>query len=205
MFDPLDPRQVARIESVHRGFLYQHLYAAGCLLLAGQQGVRSITVELDEDAELELDTGDRLYAQIKTRASPLVLSDVADALERFERIRLEHQEGRRAGRASFLIVANVAPGPALRARIDAGGGLADDVTLLWPGTTVGVPPCLPPAWPSVRDAIIWCADRARALPMAALEPETLVWKLAGRVMLAATGQGQGHSFGAADLHTSSSS
>src|SRR5882762_1599848 len=71
MFDPLDPRQIARIESVHRGFLYQHLYAAGCLLLAGQHGVCSVTVEFDEDVELELDSGDRVYIQIKTRSSPL--------------------------------------------------------------------------------------------------------------------------------------
>jgi len=28
----LDPRQLERIQSVHRGFLYQHLYAVACLL-----------------------------------------------------------------------------------------------------------------------------------------------------------------------------
>ncbi len=31
----LDPRQLNRIESVHRGVLYQHLYVANCLLRAG--------------------------------------------------------------------------------------------------------------------------------------------------------------------------
>ena len=30
----LDPAQLKRIESVHKGFLYQHLYAVGCLFLA---------------------------------------------------------------------------------------------------------------------------------------------------------------------------
>jgi hypothetical protein len=28
----LDARQLSRIEATHRGFLYQHLFAAGCLL-----------------------------------------------------------------------------------------------------------------------------------------------------------------------------
>src|SRR5450759_1074148 len=34
-FTVLDSRQLERIQSVHRGFLYQHLYAAACLLRAG--------------------------------------------------------------------------------------------------------------------------------------------------------------------------
>ncbi len=34
MPDVLDAAQLVRIEAVHRGFLYQHLYAVGCLLLA---------------------------------------------------------------------------------------------------------------------------------------------------------------------------
>lgn len=32
--DVLDPAQLKRIESLHRGFLYQHLYGVGCLFLA---------------------------------------------------------------------------------------------------------------------------------------------------------------------------
>ena len=62
-------------------------------------------VELDEDVELLTDNGDRLYVQIKTRSSPLIASDIGGALERFERIRLEHQEGRRSGAPSFVIIA----------------------------------------------------------------------------------------------------
>lgn len=50
--DVLDIVQLKRIESVHRGFLYQHLYTVGCLLLAQEAGVKSIMVELDEDIEL---------------------------------------------------------------------------------------------------------------------------------------------------------
>lgn len=200
IFDPLDPRQVARIESVHRGFLYQHLYAAGCLLLAGEREIRSVVVELDEDVELLTDNGDRLYLQIKTRSSLLIVSDISGALQQFERIRLEHQEGRRSGAPAFVIVANVAPGPELRARVDA-SGLPEGVTLLWPGATTSAYACLPPAWPSVAEAVTWCAGQARLLPLATLEPETLVWKLAGRVMLAATGEPSRHAFDTTELHT----
>ena len=41
----LDPRQLVRIEAVHRGFLYQHLYLANCLLRAASAGVEKILVE----------------------------------------------------------------------------------------------------------------------------------------------------------------
>lgn len=199
MFDPLDPRQIARIESVHRGFLYQHLYAAGCLLLAGRHGVRSVIVEFDEDVELALESGDYVYLQVKTRSSALVQSDINDAFDRFKRLRIEHQEKRRSGRATFVIVANVQPGPELQERVDA-QDLPESVLLLTPGV---VPPsaCLPPAWSCVADSITWCTDRAQALPMAMLAPETLVWKLAGRVMLASAGQAPGHSFHTVELHT----
>ena len=46
----LDRRQLARIEAVHRGFLYQHLYAVACLFRASSAGVTHIVVENDEDA-----------------------------------------------------------------------------------------------------------------------------------------------------------
>lgn len=200
MFDPLDPRQVARIESVHRGFLYQHLYTVGCLLLAGQRAVRSVSVELDEDVELLADSGDLLYIQVKTRSSPLISSDIAGALARFEQIRLEHQEGRRAGSPSFFVVANVAPGPELRALVEA-QKLPQGIALVWPDAATATPECLPPAWRSVVDAITWCVGQARALPLTMLEPETLVWKLAGRVLLAATGESPGHAFSTSELHT----
>ena len=48
---PLDARQLARIEHVHRGFLYQHVYAARTLLgLRGTDAV--LVVEHDEDVEV---------------------------------------------------------------------------------------------------------------------------------------------------------
>lgn len=197
MYNPLDPRQLTRIEAVHRGFLYQHLYAVGCLLLAGHSGVRAIIVELDEDVELEYDNGDRRYLQIKTRSGPLIQSDIDGALARFERIRLEHAAGRRCGTPSFAIVANVPPGRDLATRV-ADHGLPGDTILVTPNTSQTLPAGMPPAWFDVAQAVAWCAEHARS-PMAMLEPETLVWKLAGRVLLAATGQGAGHGFETADL------
>lgn len=199
MINPLEPNQLTRIESVHRGFLYQHLYAVGCLLLAVQNQVRSVIVEFDEDVELELENGNHVYIQVKTRLEPLVLSDIAKALERFDRLRLEHQEGRRGGLPSFVIVSNAVLGPGLSAWT-AEGGLGTDVSIIWPKGAVGAHIDVPPAWPSVAEAIEWCSNKARQLPMSLLEPDTLVWKLAGRVQHASMGQAPGHSFSAADLH-----
>jgi hypothetical protein len=45
----LDPVQLARIEAVHRGFLYQHLFAVACLLMASGTRASAIIVEADED------------------------------------------------------------------------------------------------------------------------------------------------------------
>lgn len=66
----LDPTQLVRIEGVHRGFLYQHLYAVECLLLASRSGASSIIVERDEDTEIVFPHR-RIYVQIKTRSEPL--------------------------------------------------------------------------------------------------------------------------------------
>ena len=55
--DVLDVTQLIRIEAVHRGFLYQHLYTVGCLLLAQAAAVDVVMVELDEDIELVTDQG----------------------------------------------------------------------------------------------------------------------------------------------------
>ncbi|WP_249539693.1 dsDNA nuclease domain-containing protein [Escherichia coli] len=64
--DVLDSAQLVRIKAVHRGFLYQHLYAVGCLLLAQKVSVETVTVELDEDIELN-SVQERIYVQVKTR------------------------------------------------------------------------------------------------------------------------------------------
>jgi hypothetical protein len=171
------------------------LYGAACLLLAGANAIRTITVERDEDLELELASGDRTYIQVKTRTAPLQYGDIRGTLERFEAIRLEHRQRRRPGHPSLVIVASAAPGPELREHVDA-NGLPADVRLLWPGAAGGVD--LPPAWADISEAVRWCEERARALPMSTLEPDTLVWKLAGKVQFAATG-GADHAFRAEDL------
>ena len=80
---PLDPAQLVRIESVHRGFLYQHLYATACLLTCGRQQGNITIVERDEDIELITQTH-RYYLQAKTRSKPLQPGDIGDALERFD-------------------------------------------------------------------------------------------------------------------------
>jgi hypothetical protein len=41
----LDPSQLVRIESVHRGFLYQHLYTVGCMFMSVDSDTTSIVVE----------------------------------------------------------------------------------------------------------------------------------------------------------------
>lgn len=100
----LDPRQTTRIEAVHRGFLYQHLYAVGCLLLAEKHEVTSVSVERDEDIELQ--HAGRTYIQVKTRIKPIIPSDIVGALERFDTLRTDHESGLRCGKAQFFVVMN---------------------------------------------------------------------------------------------------
>jgi Cap4, dsDNA endonuclease domain len=75
----LDSRQLAQIEAVHRGFLYQHLYAMACLFMAASSGVLELVVESDEDVEIALPDA-RTYVQVKTRSRPLIFSDIESAL-----------------------------------------------------------------------------------------------------------------------------
>ncbi len=78
----LDSRQLAQIEAVHRGLLYQHLYAMACLFMAARSGVLELVVENDEDVEIALPES-RIYVQVKTRSAPLIHSDIDSALKRF--------------------------------------------------------------------------------------------------------------------------
>jgi hypothetical protein len=195
----LDARQLARIEATHRGFLYQHLYAAGCLLLAASAGAVSVLVERDEDVEIKLP--DRcVYVQVKTRTRPLTQNDVKGALSRFKTLRATHASGARPGKASFWILSNTACGPALLAEIRSGYWPVD-VTVRWPGHNGQLDAALPPAWVDAAEAVAWCAALAASLPLAALVPETLVWKLAGLVTLASSGTApyENHAFHAEAL------
>jgi hypothetical protein len=194
----LDPRQLVRIEAVHAGFLYQHLYAAACLFEAARTGVTHVVVENDEDVELVRD-GERIYAQIKKRAANLIFSDIEGALERFDAIRAEHVEGRREGACRFAIVTNSAPGLDLAGRIGA-KEWPSDVAVLYPGS-VPEDAVLPQPRASVEEAFEACRTSAETLPFAVLAPETLVWKLAGRIMAASAGAepNPNHAFAIADL------
>ena len=194
----LDARQLARIEAVHCGFLYQHLYAAACLFRAASSGVTHVVVENDEDVELVLPER-RVYAQIKTRRSRLIFSDIESALTRFDQIRAEHVEGRRSGACQLVVVSNTAPGPDLAERA-AGATWPNDVTLSHPGST-SAEASLPEPWETVSDAFEACRAAAETLPFSILAPETLVWKLAGQILAAAAGVEPypSHTFAVEDL------
>lgn len=196
----LDPCQEVRIEAVHRGFLYQHLYAAACLLTSEQIGATSVVVERDEDIELVTPSG-HFYIQVKTRSQPIMPADIKSTMERFDALRQEHQQGRRQGRATFVVVVNRALGPSLAGQVET-GKLAGDIEILWPGRVCsGDLDQLPPAWVDVDEAVAWCVDRATTVPLAMLAPDSLVWKLAGRIHAAAAGEAPhaDHTFLVADL------
>lgn len=181
----LDSAQLARIESVHRGFLFQHLYTAVCLFLAAKAAAIEIVVEHDEDVEIVLPDR-RVYVQVKTRKAPLVYSDIEGAMLRFDELRKEHETGARKGGASFVIAANVAPGPQLSARL-GDAAWPKDVVIHWPEGPDVTEAALPKPWRDTAEAFAACCEWARSLPFAMLAPETLVWKLTGRVMAAAAG------------------
>jgi hypothetical protein len=195
----LDPAQLKRIEAVHKGFLYQHLYAVGCLFLAQASGVREVLVELDEDVELSFDSG-RVYVQVKTRSRGIMPGDVSGALERFDLIRHEHISNRRTGAAQFVIVANQALGETLQSEVDK-RSVPADLLYLYPEAKLNRPEWLPPAWKDVSEAAQWCMAQAEKLHFSLLSPASLTWKMAGLVMLAsAAGNGNSrHAFLSSEL------
>ncbi|ARJ65035.1 hypothetical protein WV31_04845 [Magnetospirillum sp. ME-1] len=181
----LDPRQLVRIEAAHRGFLYQHLYLANCLLRAGSAGVDKIMVEADEDVELHREA-DSVYVQVKTRQGLMEAGDVTGAIERFAVIRAEHAAGARTGTARFVIASNAAPAPKLAGML-ASADWPEDVEVHWPGGPAVADPALPQPPIDVNAAASACSTLAAKLPFAMLRPDTLTWKLAGATMLAASG------------------
>lgn len=169
---------------MHRGFLYQHLYAAACLFRAAQAGVKKVIVENDEDIELVFPER-RIYGQIKTRASQLIFSDIHGALARFDQIRTEHVAGRRSGACQFFIISNAPPGADLLKRVSC-PTWATDVAVIYPGSA-SLDASLPEPWPSIVDGFQACRNAAETLQFAILAPETLVWKLAGQILAASAG------------------
>lgn len=190
----LDPRQLIRIEAVHRGFLYQHLYAAACLLSANQAGVTSIVVERDEDVEIVLPDR-RIYVQVKTRSEQLAPGDIDDSMQRFETLRSEHLAGNRQGMPEFVVAANVPPSATLAKQMSRADWPVD-VHIHWPENPTDNDDVLPRPWHNVTDAFEKCAELAASLPFSMLAPETLAGKLAYYVMSASAGNPprEDHSF-----------
>src|SRR5579862_268331 len=182
MFEVIDASQLKRIEATHRGFLYQHLYAADCLLRR-PRGLKSVYIERDEDVELDTNDG-RIYVQIKTRAENLYLSDLKETLSRFQAIRKEHDERRRAGKAEFWIVSNANISEDTRAELVRLG-----VEVVTPKYASRVTSYLPESWEGLEEGINACIADAGKIPYSKLTPETIVWKLAALVAYTATGIG----------------
>ena len=184
-FPVLDPFQLKRIQAMHRGFLYQHLYAVGAILLAGASGLKVLRVERDEDIEIELPNL-KLYVQTKTRNRKLHSADVADAVARFEAIRKAHSDGTRTLTPNLWLVSNADPTEQFR---NAMAAWPPDIFFRSPNLALGKTDALPPAWPALSDALAWCLQRAAEVPFGSLQADTLVWKLSGIVLLACTGDG----------------
>src|SRR6266478_697339 len=192
--DPvLDPRQLMRIEAVHRGFFYQHLVCVALLVKNNRLRGTTVIVERDEDVEV-LTAERRWYLQIKTRLRPLQHSDIADALTRFAALRDEHRGGGRRAAPSFAIVSNVEPGSKLAAHL-AAPEWPSDITIISPARLAEA--VLPPAWPNIDAALHACACAAADVRFGTLAAETLVLKLAALVQHAAAGA-RGHAFRSED-------
>ena len=114
----IDPVQLKRIESVHRGFLYQHLYAVGCMIKLASIEAGFVAVERDEDIEIE--DGDKIaFIQVKTRTAVLVQSDISNSLELFDKLTQQYAKTSPLKSVSFAVVSNVAPGPRLAKALEA--------------------------------------------------------------------------------------
>lgn len=181
--DAIDSRQLVRIEATHRGFFYQHLYAAIILLRAQSNGVRSIAIERDEDIEVEIEGG-RIYLQLKTRQGVITGSDVAESLARSETLRTLHQEGSRPGTFDYWIVANCEPGPALAEDLKA---WPTDMHLITPARASECPPLLPAPCEAISQLMELAAVEGEKVPCGALMGQTLSLKLAACVQAAAAG------------------
>ena len=166
--DVLDERQLIRIEATHRGFLYQHLYAANCLLLAGRSGVSRVVTEGDEDVELSLG-GRRIYVQVKTRKDTLSEDDVGDVLARFAELRSQHEAGAREGEARFVVASNVRPSRKL-IKLLAAQSWPADVGVHWPGGPSPGEACLPEPCGDVVQAVAAGGAHAAAQPVARGRP-----------------------------------
>jgi len=113
---PLDARQVARIERLHQGFLYQHLYAVQVLLSQQALGWELVRIERDEDIEIRFPEV-QAYIQVKKRAAELIYSNIEQNVEQFRSIQGEHQSGRRPGTPHLWVVSNASLSESLEKRL----------------------------------------------------------------------------------------
>ncbi|WP_320007148.1 SEC-C metal-binding domain-containing protein [Maridesulfovibrio sp.] len=180
----IDEKQLTRIESVHRGFFYQHLYTVGCLLLALKNKVEFLVAEKDEDIEIAT-AGEHLYLQVKTRTKPLAKNDISGALDLFEKIKKKHTKRERSRQPSLIIISNSNLGRELSKSVQD-NSLPDRVQILYPGSDQNLP-CLPPAWKDVPSGFDWCIEQAKTIPYITLSPNNLVYKLAAWVQRLCTG------------------
>jgi hypothetical protein len=176
---PIDPRQIARIEGTHRGYMYQHAYAAACILaIQGTDAV--VAVENDEDVEV-LWRDRRVYVQVKVRNPAPARADVAKIVARFDAYRGQHTDGARSGTPVFVIATNAAP------RLDeaAVAALPSDVHLSYPGhhDVAGIPE--PQA--DITSALAALEVEAAKIELAAISPASLALKLVGYASSLATG------------------
>jgi len=181
---PLDSAQLKRINSVHRGFLFQHLVSLGCLLLAGENELKSLRPERDEDVELEF-SGKTVYIQVKFRSALLQPNEISGALMRFAQLREEHSCGARSGKPEFVVFTNAELSPLLSEQVT---GWPPDTFIISASLSTVVGHKLPPVWCTLEDAVSWCISKCTELPFGSLNPETLVWKLAGMIQAACTGE-----------------
>ena len=145
--DIIDPAQLKRIESVHRGFFYQHLFAVGCLFRLAGQEAGTIHVERDED--IEIDTGNKtIYVQVKNRTAPLRRTDIESTLARFNTIRSRRQRKE----FQFLIASSSELSHQLAREIGS-SKWPHEVIVQTPATCNSFPDDAPPSWPTVRDAL----------------------------------------------------
>lgn len=188
----LDGRQLNRIEATHRGFLYQHLFATGCLVRASR-ALDEIVVEHDEDLEL-LAAGRHIYAQVKTRSGTLLERDLEGFISRARGLAIAHANGSRPGTPELWLVTNAEVSSGLASRL-----AAENIALWSPKASSRDEPLFPPPHPDVSASFAWCANAASEIALTRLSPETLVWKLAAVVAYRSAGLEGEHTIRTSEL------
>ena len=187
MSEVIDTAQLNRIEATHRGFFYQHIFAAACLIALAQNDPstgRSVGIERDEDIEISTDT--HLYfLQVKTRQRDLQRADVTDALVRFKSIQNKLEAAGDERELVFAIVANRPAGPTLAADIP---DWPENCHYVCPGQPLKGHPLVPEPTESIPSLLEMTEASAATLAFPGLIPSTLVLKLAAHVQHVATGE-----------------